>query len=127
MLGAVGDDDLPALLGAADVFAMPCRSRWLGLEQEGFGIVFVEAAASGVPQVAGRSGGAAEAVEDGVTGLVVDQPDDPACVASALRRLLADDELRRTMGQQARRRAVASFDFAHLAPRLADALAEVEG
>ena len=55
----------PRLVGAADVFVMLCRNRWLGLEQEGFGIVFLEAAAAGVPQVAGASGGAGEAVEDG--------------------------------------------------------------
>ena len=67
---------------------MACRNRWLGLEQEGFGIVFLEAAAAGVPQVAGRSGGAAEAVVDGETGLVVADPDDPGRVAEALRRLL---------------------------------------
>ena len=77
-LGRVPDDrGLPALYGCADAFAMLCRNRWLGLEQEGFGIVFLEAAAAcGVPQVAGRSGGsAAEAVIDGVTGtLVVGRP-----------------------------------------------------
>jgi phosphatidylinositol alpha-1,6-mannosyltransferase len=55
-LGRVPHDDLPALYGCADVFAMLCRSRWAGLEQEGFGIVFAEAAACGVPQVAGDSG-----------------------------------------------------------------------
>ena len=76
-LGRVPNDDLPALYGCADVFTMACRTRWGGLEQEGFGIVFVEAAACGVPQVAGESGGAAEAVEDGVTGLVVAPPEDP--------------------------------------------------
>ena len=74
MLGAVSDEDRAALLGGADVFVMACRSRWLGLEQEGFGIVFLEAAAAGVPQIAGDSGGASEAVLDGVTGLVVGQP-----------------------------------------------------
>ncbi|HEX3460350.1 MAG TPA: glycosyltransferase family 4 protein, partial [Acidimicrobiales bacterium] len=68
LLGGVSDEDLPRLVGAADVFVMLCRNRWLGLEQEGFGIVFVEAAAAGVPQVAGDSGGAAEAVIDGSTG-----------------------------------------------------------
>ena len=62
LLGGVSDADLPRLVGAADVFAMLCRNRWLGLEQEGFGIVFLEAAAAGVPQVAGASGGAGEAV-----------------------------------------------------------------
>jgi phosphatidylinositol alpha-1,6-mannosyltransferase len=127
MLGRVPDEDLPDLVGAADVFAMPCRSRWLGLEQEGFGIVFMEAAAAGVAQIAGDSGGAAEAVEDGVTGLVVRRPHDPAEVAGALRRLLADPARRREMGRQARRRAAASFDYVLLAPRLARALAEVEG
>ena len=78
LLGRSPRTDKAALLGAADVFVMACRNRWLGLEQEGFGIVFLEAAAAGVPQVAGDSGGAAEAVVDGVTGLVVDEPDDPA-------------------------------------------------
>src|SRR5439155_8249535 len=73
LLGRVPDDDLPSLYGCGDVFAMPCRTRWGGLEQEGFGIVFLEAAACGVPQVAGNSGGAAEAVVDGETGTVVDR------------------------------------------------------
>ena len=127
LLGKVADDDLATLVGAADVFAMACRDRWGGLEQEGFGIVFLEAAAAGVPQVAGRSGGAHEAVVDGETGLVVDRPDDPGSVALALRRLLADPDLRRRMGEAGRRRAVASFDYARLAPRLADALGEVGG
>ena len=62
MVGAVPDDELARLYGVADVFVMACRDRWFGLEQEGFGIVFLEAAACGVPQVAGRSGGADEAV-----------------------------------------------------------------
>ncbi len=59
------DEDRAGLLGAADLFVMACRTRWLGLEQEGFGIVFLEAAAAGVPQIAGASGGAPEAVETG--------------------------------------------------------------
>ena len=66
--GACRTTTCPRLYGCADVYTMPCRTRWGGLEQEGFGIVFVEAAACGVPQVAGESGGAAEAVVDGVTG-----------------------------------------------------------
>ncbi|MEQ1788124.1 MAG: glycosyltransferase family 4 protein, partial [Acidimicrobiales bacterium] len=71
LIGRVEHDDLPAFYGCADVYAMLCRNRWGGLEQEGFGIVFLEAAATGVPQIAGDSGGAAEAVEHGLTGLVV--------------------------------------------------------
>jgi len=125
VLGRVSDEDRAALLGAADVFVMACRNRWLGLEQEGFGIVFLEAAAAGVPQIAGASGGAQEAVLHGVTGLVVDHPDDPGEVAEALRALLADPTRRRRMGRAARARVRESFDTGVLASRLADALAGV--
>ncbi|MFV1992195.1 MAG: glycosyltransferase family 4 protein [Acidimicrobiales bacterium] len=59
-LGRVDDAVLPEIYGSADLFAMMCRTRWGGLEQEGFGIVFLEAAAAGIPQLAGQSGGAAE-------------------------------------------------------------------
>jgi phosphatidylinositol alpha-1,6-mannosyltransferase len=126
-LGQVPDDELPRLYGVADVFVMACRRRWLGLEQEGFGIVFLEAAACGVAQVAGRSGGADEAVDQGRTGLVVDDPGDPGHVAAALRRLLGDDALRRRMGRAARRRAESGFAWDLLAHRLAGALQDVEG
>lgn len=126
-LGRLSEDDKGALLASADVFAMPCRSRWWGLEEEGFGIVFLEAAASGTPQVAGESGGAAEAVADGVTGIVVRRPRDPGEVAGALRHLLADADLRRRMGGAARDRASRAFDYTALAGRLAAALAEVQG
>ena len=125
LLGSVNDADRSALLGAADVFVMACRNRWLGLEQEGFGIVFLEAAAAGVPQVAGDSGGASEAVLDGVTGLVVESPRDPGAVAEALRSLLADPNRRRRMGRAARSRVQESFDNDVLASRLAEALAGV--
>ena len=125
VLGRVSDDERAALLGAADVFVMACRNRWGGLEQEGFGIVFLEAAAAGVPQVAGESGGAPEAVLDGVTGLVVDDPSDPGAVAEAIRTLLADPALRRRMGRAARTRVQESFNTEVLASRLAGALAGV--
>ena len=125
-LGTVADEELPALVAAADVFAIPCRRRWAGLEQEGFGIVFLEAAACGVPQVAGDSGGAAEAVADGRTGFVVDRPDDPVATASVLARLLDDPDLRRAQGQAARRRAEAEFSYDVLAPVLDEALAGLE-
>lgn len=117
-LGRVPFDDLPALYGCADIFAMLCRNRWLGLEQEGFGIVFLEAAACGVPQIAGSSGGAAEAVADGTTGLVVDDPDNVDQVVAAFTRLLDDADLRRKMGEAARRRAVDEFSYEVLAGRL---------
>ena len=121
-LGRVPEEDLAAMHGAADVFAMLCRNRWGGLEQEGFGIVFLEAAACGVPQLAGRSGGAAEAVVDNETGLIVDNPDSVADVADALDRLLADGHLRATLGKAARQRAEEFFTYDTLALRLAEAL-----
>ncbi|CAN5729886.1 GDP-mannose-dependent alpha-(1-6)-phosphatidylinositol monomannoside mannosyltransferase [soil metagenome] len=118
LLGRVEDRDLPMLYGAADVYVMACRNRWAGLEQEGFGIVFLEAAAAGTPQVAGRSGGAAEAVEHEVTVLVIDRPDDPAAVAAAVGRLLDDDDLRSRLGAAGRARAEGSFSYDRLAGRL---------
>jgi phosphatidyl-myo-inositol dimannoside synthase len=122
LLGRVPGGDLPALYASADVFALCCRSRWAGLEQEGFGIVFLEAAAAGVPSVAGDSGGAAEAVLDGETGLVVRDPTDPKAVADALDRLISDPGLARRQGQAARYRAESLFAYDVLAARLMQAL-----
>ena len=127
LVGAVSDDALPTLYGAADIFAMACHDRWFGLEQEGFGMVFLEAAACGVPQVAGRSGGAGDAVVHGETGVLVDNPRDPGRVAAAVRRLRGDDALRRRMGRAARRRAQTGFAWDVLAHRLASALKDVGG
>jgi phosphatidylinositol alpha-1,6-mannosyltransferase len=124
-LGRVPDAVLPRLYGCADVFAMLCRNRWGGLEQEGFGIVFLEAAACGVPSVAGRSGGADEAVVDGQTGFVV-EPTDVDAVERALARLLDDDEQRAAMGRAARERAVAEYAYDHLAARLNETLLGLE-
>ena len=117
VLGRVSDAELPALYACADVFAMVCRDRWGGLEAEGYGIVFVEAAACGVPSVAGRSGGSAEAVVDGETGLVV-EPRDVGAVRDALERLLRDDALRARMGAAARARAATELSYDALAARL---------
>ena len=122
LLGRVSDDDIPDLYASADVFSMLCRSRWGGLEQEGFGIVFVEAAAAGVAQVAGRSGGAHEAVAHGETGLIVDDPDDHLAAARAIADLLADDDRRGEMGVAARKRAESEFSYDVLARRLEEAI-----
>ena len=125
-LGQVSDLDLPGLVGAADVAAVLCRTRWGGLEQEGFGIVFLEAAAAGVPQVAGRSGGSHEAVVHGVTGLVVDRPGDVVVATKALAELLDDEVLRHRLGAAGRQRACAEFDYDELAMRLDAALRAAE-
>lgn len=122
LLGRVPDDELPGVYGAADVFAMLCRSRWAGLEQEGFGIVFAEAGGCGVPSLAGRSGGSADAVVDGETGIVIDTPSDVAAVTAALERLLSDAPMRRAMGERARHRAVNECRYDDMARRVGHAL-----
>ena len=121
-LGRVSNEDLPRLYGCADVYAMLCRNRWNGLEQEGFGIVFLEAAACAVPQVAGASGGAAEAVVHGETGIVIGRPDDARAVAAAFEQLLDDPTRARAMGVAGRARAVAEFSYDVLAERLGRSL-----
>jgi phosphatidylinositol alpha-1,6-mannosyltransferase len=121
-LGRVSHDDLPELYGCADVFSMMCRNRWGGLEQEGFGIVFVEAASCGVPQIAGDSGGAAEAVEDGVTGFVMKDPTDASGLAARLVRILDNPELQESMSRASRARAESEFNYDVLARRLGEVL-----
>jgi phosphatidylinositol alpha-1,6-mannosyltransferase len=120
-LGRVDDADMPALYGCADVFAMLCRNRWGGLEQEGFGIVFLEAAAAGVPQLAGRSGGSHEAVVDGETGFVVD---GQAGVEAALARLVDDPALRDRLGAAGRARVERELTYDVLAAQLTEALTD---
>lgn len=120
-LGRVSDEELPRLYWAADIFAMLCRSRWGGLEQEGFGVVFLEAAACGLVQLAGQSGGAAEAVEHNRTGLVVPAESGDGALA-ALSQLAGQVELRRQMGAAARQRAQEQFSYDLLVARLAGIL-----
>jgi phosphatidylinositol alpha-1,6-mannosyltransferase len=92
---------MPSVYAAADVFVLPCRTRRGGLEPEALGIVFLEAAASGLPIVVGRSGGAPETVVDSRTGLLVD-PRDCGDVAAALVRLVGDVGEARAMGSRGR-------------------------
>jgi phosphatidylinositol alpha-1,6-mannosyltransferase len=99
--GSVPWSELPAHYGAGDVFAMPCRTRRGGLDVEGLGIVYLEASATGLPVVAGDSGGAPDAVLDGETGWVV-RGDAPAETAERVIALLSDEELRRSMGRRGR-------------------------
>jgi len=127
LLGKIGEQDKIDLLGAADISAMLCRNRWGGLEQEGFGIVFIEAAATGTPQIAGQSGGADEAVLDGVTGRVVPSGASVTETAKIFAELLDDPVARERMGHASRARAVESFSYDVLAARLGRALAEWTG
>jgi phosphatidylinositol alpha-1,6-mannosyltransferase len=125
-LGRVPQDEIVPLYGAADVFAHLCRSRWGGLEQEGFGIIFLEAAACGVPQIAGKSGGSADAVLEGVTGRVIDPPTDATATARAIEAYLADPALAATVGHAARQRALLDFAYDDLAAKLDNALLKAE-
>ncbi|MFG2086276.1 glycosyltransferase family 4 protein [Spirillospora sp. NPDC048824] len=99
--GGVPWEELPAHYDAGDVFAMPCRTRRRGLDVEGLGIVYLEASATGLPVVAGDSGGAPDAVLDGETGVVVPGR-SVARLAEALTGLLTDPGRARAMGEKGR-------------------------
>ena len=115
--GGVPSADLPAYHAMADVFAMPCRTRGAGLDVEGLGIVFLEASATGVPVVAGSSGGAPETVRHNQTGVVVDGRSVQQ-ITDAISELLADPDRAATMGAAGRQWATAHWRWDDLARRL---------
>jgi phosphatidylinositol alpha-1,6-mannosyltransferase len=115
--GRVPWEELPAHYVAGDVFAMPCRTHGRGLDVEGLGIVYLEASASGLPVVAGDSGGAPETVLDGVTGNVVDGRDLPA-IATSVGDLLADPASAAEMGEAGRRWVSRNWRWEDIAGRL---------
>ncbi|MFG3344913.1 glycosyltransferase family 4 protein [Streptomyces sp. NPDC048018] len=119
--GAVPWSELPAHYGAGDVFAMPCRTRRGGLDVEGLGIVYLEASATGLPVVAGDSGGAPDAVLDGETGWVV-RGGVPEETADRVATLLLDPELRARMGERGRRWVEERWRWDLLADRLRELL-----
>ncbi len=121
-LGHVPDAEIPSLYGLADLFSMLCRIRWGGLEQEGFGIVFLEAAAAGIPQLAGKSGGAGEAVLEGRTGKVVPSPKDVGSVKNAICEILDDKTRYEQMKKLSRQRAETKFSYDNLAMEFYDSL-----
>jgi phosphatidylinositol alpha-1,6-mannosyltransferase len=108
MLGHVSSDDLPRWFNAADVLAMPNRN--INGDTEGFGMVFLEAAACGKPAVAGHAGGTGDAVADGMTGLRVDGGSLVELVA-ALARLLEDPEFAALLGSSGYARAHKAFSW----------------
>jgi phosphatidylinositol alpha-1,6-mannosyltransferase len=116
LAGAVSDAERDEWLARATVFAMPSRLPVGGFAGEGFGIVFLEAGAHGLPVVAGAVGGALDAVVDGETGLLV-EPTDHVAVADALTRLLADPALRGRLGQAGADRA-REFTWSRTAARV---------
>lgn len=96
-IGRIQYAHLPQYICAGDIFAMPSRSRFFGLEVEGLGIVYLEASACGLPVIAGSSGGAPDAVLEGVTGIVVDGENDREIAAAAI-KLLDDLDGAKAMG-----------------------------
>jgi len=115
--GAVPAAALPAHHAVGDVFALPCRTRGGGLDVEGLGIVLLEASASGLPVVAGDSGGAPETVREGETGHVVGGRDLPG-LADALVGLLADPDRARRMGAAGRQWMLREWALPALVARL---------
>lgn len=121
--GAVGDDVLPRYLAAAEVFALPCRTVWHGLQPEGLGLCTLEASASGLPVVVGDSGGAPEAVIDGRTGVVVDGS-KLAEIADALCMLLEHPGTARRMGAAGRSWVEQQWTWDEMTGRLSSMLSE---
>ena len=113
--GRVSDSERAALLQRADLFVMPCRA--VGDSVEGFGIVYIEAAMFGLPSLAGRVGGAGDAVIDGETGLLCDGEDGDDIRAKLL-TLFADPALRQRMGERAKQRAEAELQWQTIARKL---------
>ena len=117
--GALPEDQLLAAYDGCAVFLLASREerQRRGLGFEGFGIVLLEAAARGKAVVAGRSGGIPDAVEEGVTGVLVD-PTAPAAIADELARLMQDGEMASRMGQAGRRRVLDEYNWDHAAAQV---------
>jgi phosphatidylinositol alpha-1,6-mannosyltransferase len=122
--GSVPFEQLPSYYRAGDVFSMPCRERLRGLDVEGLGMVFLEAAACGLPVVAGRSGGSTDAVVDGENGVLVDG-DDVTNVAAAISDLLLDKPKARAMGVRGRAWTTEAWAWQATVDRLKQMLAWV--
>ncbi len=122
LLKDVGDDDLPAAIAMGEIYLG--LSREAGLDVEGFGIALLEAAACGLPVIAGASGGIADAVANGETGILV-TPGDAEPAADAVRHLLADQALSRRLGDAGRERVVSRFTWSRVVNDLREIAASV--
>ena len=121
-IGRIHYADLPRYICAGDIFAMPSRSRFAGLEVEGLGIVYLEASSCGLPVIAGKSGGAPDAVLEGETGFIVDGT-DCAQIARRVSELLVNDDLRQSMGNAGREWIIKEWRWQIWAKRFAELLA----
>ena len=121
-IGRLTYEELPRHLLLGDVFAMPSRSRFFGLEVEGLGIVYLEASACGIPVIAGNSGGAPDAVKVGHTGYVVDGT-NPKEIAEIAIKLLTQPVLAKQLGAHGREWAVSQWSWKIWSRKFADLLA----
>ncbi len=120
--GFVSGDQLPSVYTSCNIFVMASREIPGRLDLvEGFGISFLEASASGLPVVAGNSGGISDAVQHGRTGLLVN-PDNPEDIASAIKRLLTDDKLARQLGDEGRRWTETQMSWEQVSKRMVSAM-----
>lgn len=126
ILSSVTDEEVPLVMNMAEVYVMPSRWDPMVQEGEGFGIVYLEAAAAGKPSVAASTGGSVDAVIRGVTGLTV-QPDSVDEVAAALKALLDDPALGRTLGEQGRERVTSQYTDAVVLPTFVAAMRRAAG
>jgi len=119
-VGAPADSELPAIYDAMDVFALPTHTRKFGVDVEGLGIVFLEAAATGVPVLVGASGGSVDAVRPGQTGELIDT--DPQGIAASIVELVRDDAVRSAMGEAGRAWMLEEWQWSDRATRVAELL-----
>ena len=120
--GFVSGNQLPSMYSSCDIYVMASREIPRRLDiVEGFGISFLEASASGLPVVAGDSGGVSDAVQHEKTGLLVN-PDNPEDIASAIKRLLTDSNLARQLGNEGRRWTETQMSWEHVAKRMVNAM-----
>jgi len=115
--GSVRDDELPAAYDAMDLFALPTHTRKFGVDVEGLGIVFLEAAATGVPVLVGRSGGSVDAVQPGITGELIGL--DPASIAAEIVELASNEARREAMGSAGRQWMIDEWQWSERAASVA--------
>lgn len=125
--GFIPASRLPDMYASSDIFIMASREIPGRLDLvEGFGLSLLEASASGLPVVAGRSGGVADAVRDGETGLLVN-PDSPEDIARALRVLFSDTDFAQKLGAEGRRWTETQMSWDHVARRLCSTMQRLIG
>lgn len=122
--GRADDAELASIYALADVFIMASRERREENDVEGFGLVYLEAAACGKPVIGGRSGGVPEAIQEGVTGLLVD-PEDPMDIARAITRTLSEPGLSAALGAAGAARVRREFTWSQFADRMQRVLTTV--